>query len=231
MSKYGQYCPTARAVEILGDRWTLLIVRDLLGGAVHFNALERGLPGIPRAVLTDRLKRLQRYGVIERHAEENRRKTIYRLTEAGVELLPLIQFLTQWGARWAFGEPEESELNPPLLLWWIHDRIYMERLPNHQVVVEFDFYETRPNRYWLVLRPDDVSVCMTPPGFDTDLMVTAELNTFFQVWVGRVPFADALREERIVLDGTPNLIHNFPSWLALSRAAPAVQSELAAKVV
>jgi len=107
----------------------------------------------------------------------------------------------------------------------------MDRLPDHQVVVEFDFYESRPNRYWLLLRPDDVSVCLTPPGFDTDLLVTAELSTFFQVWVGRIPFADALREERIVLDGTPNLIHNFPSWLALSRAAPVVQAEMASKLI
>ena len=110
MNKYGQYCPIARAVEILGDRWTLLIVRDLLFGAQHFNELEHGLPGIPKALLTDRLRRLQQVGAIVRQSESGGRRTRYQLTPAGWELYPVIESLTRWGAKWAFGEPEPNDL-------------------------------------------------------------------------------------------------------------------------
>ena len=226
MNKYGQYCPMARAAEILGDRWTLLIVRDIICGAQHFNALERGLPGIPRAVLTGRLKRLREAGIIERQEASPGRKSSYRLTQAGWELYPVIETLTHWGAKWAFGEPEKSELQPVLLLWWMHERLDRAQLPAQRVVVEFDFLESRPERYWLVLKPEDASVCIQHPGFEIDVLVTAELSAFFQVWLGRMHFSDALREERIQLDAPPALIRQFPSWFTLSLAAPAVRAAM-----
>jgi DNA-binding HxlR family transcriptional regulator len=128
-----------RAAEILGDRWTLLIVRDLLCGAQHFNQLERGLPGIPRALLAERLRRLQQVGVLQRQAAPNGQRTRYELTQAGRDLKPVIDMLMHWGATWAFGEPEPSELDPVLLMWWMRDRVNHERLPERQVVVEFAF--------------------------------------------------------------------------------------------
>lgn len=108
-------------VEILGDRWTLLLVSDRLFGAQHFNELERGLPGIPKALLTERLRRLQQVGALIRQNEPGSHRTCYRLTQAGLELYPVIESLTRWGAKWAFGEPEPAELNPVLLLWWMRD--------------------------------------------------------------------------------------------------------------
>ncbi|HZD57232.1 MAG TPA: helix-turn-helix domain-containing protein [Anaerolineales bacterium] len=224
MNKYGQYCPTARAVEILGDRWTLLIVRDLLLGAQHFNELERGLPGIPKALLAERLRRLQQVGAVERLSESGGRKSRYQLTPAGWELYPIIDSLTRWGAKWAFGEPEPAELNPVLLLWWMRDRVNPERLPEHRVVVEFNFRETRPKRFWLVLDPGDVSVCVKHPGFDIDILIQAELAALYEVWYGRITFARAIREERLEIDSTPALIHAFPKWFALSPVAGLVRA-------
>ena len=224
MNKYGQYCPTARAVEILGDRWTLLIVRDLLLGAQHFNALERGLPGIPRALLAERLRRLQQVGVIERLGESGGRRSRYRLTPAGWELVPVIDSLTRWGAKWAFEEPEPEELNPVLLLWWMRDRVNPERLPGRRVVVEFIFRETRPSRFWLVLDPNDVSVCLKHPGFEIDMLIQAELAALYEVWLGRLTFARVIREERVEIDATPALIRAFPKWFALSPAAEIVRA-------
>jgi DNA-binding HxlR family transcriptional regulator len=214
----------ARAIEILGDRWTLLIVRDMICGAQHFNAMERGLPGIPKAVLNNRLKRLQQAGIVERQAEPSGRKSHYELTQAGWEIYPIVETLTHWGAKWAFGEPEKSELNPVLLLWWMHDRVDRERLPGQRVVVEFHFVESRSERYWLVLNKEDVSVCIHHPGFEIDMLVTAELSAFFQVWLGRMAFSDALREQRIQLDALPALMREFPAWFTLSPAAPMVRA-------
>jgi DNA-binding HxlR family transcriptional regulator len=227
MNKYGQYCPMARAVEILGDRWTLLIVRDLICGTRHFNALERGLPGISKALLAERLKRLQQVGLLERVVENSSRKTSYHLTQAGLELYPVIETLTQWGAKWAFGDPEENELNPVLLLWWMHDRVHRDRLPPQRVVVEFDFQESHPKRYWLILKPEDVSVCVRHPGFEIDVLVTGTMSAFYQVWVGKIAFTDALRDQRITLDGLPAFARGFPDWFSLSPIAGVVRSTFA----
>lgn len=224
MNKYGQYCPVARAAEILSDRWTFLILRDLICGARHFNALERGLPGIPRAVLANRLKRLQLAGIIEREGKSGGQKVSYRLTPAGAALTSVIDALRDWGAMWAFGEPEDTELDPVLLLWWMHSRVYPEKLPKNRVVVEFDFKEARPARYWLVLTPEDVSVCMNHPGYDVNILVTAELKSFYQVWLGRTAFQDALRSDKIQLEALPALIRDFPGWFMLSPMADAVKS-------
>ena len=98
MHLYGQYCPVARAAEILADRWTVLIVRELLADVIHFNELERGLPHISRSLLAERLRRLERAGVLERRAAPRGKPTEYRLTSAGRELQRVIDDLGEWGA-------------------------------------------------------------------------------------------------------------------------------------
>ena len=225
MYKYGQYCPIAKAVEILGDRWTLLIVRDLLTGTCHFNDLERGLPGISRGLLAERLRRLEQMEIIQKVKLENgRHRTAYHLTEAGQELHGVINSLLLWGARWAFEEPQETDLDPVLLMWWLRDRIRTDQLPQPRVVVRFDFVGAKYEKFWLLLSQEDASVCLTNPGFDLDLLVTADLSTFFQVWMGRLEFADALRNGRIQIEGIPAFVNAFPSWLMYSLAAPVVRT-------
>lgn len=224
MTKYGQYCPIARSVEILGERWTLLIVRDLLAGKQHFNELERGLPGISRALLADRLRHLQRVGVLERQSEANGRKTKYQLTPAGQELSQIVAAFTQWGAKWAFGEPDASELDPILLLWWMRDRVYMDRLPRRRVVVEFAFQGPSRYTYWLVMQPTDVSICLTHPGFEVDVQVTSDLTTLYKVWLGQITFSEAMRERRVELIASSALTRSFPRWFAWSPVAKVVRA-------
>ena len=225
MYKYGQYCPIAKAVEILGDRWTLLIVRDLLTGTHHFNELERGLPGISRGLLADRLRRLQRLELVEKVELKNgRQRTAYYLTEAGQELKAVVDSMLVWGARWAFEEPEEDELDPVLLMWWIRGRVRQDQLPDEQVVVRFDFQGPKSETFWLLLNQADVSICLTDPGFDLDLLVTADLAAFYQVWLGRLTFAEVLATKQVIVDGIPALAEALPNWFAYSLAAPAVRA-------
>jgi DNA-binding HxlR family transcriptional regulator len=210
------------ATEILGDRWTLLIVRDLLLGVRHFNDLERGLPGISRGLLSARLSRLEQHGVLEKHSLGRGRKTEYRLTPAGTELNAVINSLTTWGARWAFGEPEEEQLDPILLMRWMRGRIRQDKLPRERMVVQFDFYYKKMETYWLLLNPNDVSVCLTHPGFDTDILVTADLSSFFQLWLGRISYKEALESQQVQVEGLPALVKAFPTWFTWSPAAPVV---------
>lgn len=228
MHSYGQYCPVAKAAEVLGDRWTLLIVRDLIClRARHFNDLVRGLPGISRSLLAQRLQQLERIGIVERQAGGKGRATEYHLTVAGRELEKVIEALLEWGARWAFGEPDQAELDPVLLLWWMRRGTHLDRLPPQRVVVQFDFHGARTGSYWLLLERSDVSVCLQHPGFEIDLLVTADIAVFYQVWLGRISFAETLRHQRVELDGVPALVRAFPAWFAWSPAAEAVRTAAA----
>lgn len=224
MSAYGQYCPMAKALEILGDRWTLLIVRDMITGTTHFNELERGLPGISRALLAKRLRQLQDGGVIQkRNHRSGRQTTEYHLTEAGFALRDVVNGLLDWGAAWAFGDPTPQELDPLLLLWWMHQRVNRDQLADDRVVVQFDFYGAETGSYWLVLTPDDVTLCLTDPGYELNVLVTADLATFFKLWLGRISYQDAIRDSRVLVEGIPRHVRAFPRWFAWSPAAAAVR--------
>jgi DNA-binding HxlR family transcriptional regulator len=226
MHLYGQYCPVARASEILADRWTPLIVRELLAGLHHFNDLDRGLPGISRALLVERLRRLEQMGIVERRVGPEVRAVEYFLTRAGQELQRVIDVLGGWGARWAFGDPRPSELDPIVLLWWMRRRVHRHRLPARRVVIQFDFYGGRAGTYWLVLERTDVSVCLQHPKFDVDLRVTADIAGFYRVWLGRTTLGQATRDGLVRLDGMPGAVRAFPHWFSWSPMAEAVRGAI-----
>ena len=223
MRSYAQYCPVANATEVLGDRWTLLIVRELLGGASGFNELQRGLPGISRSVLTDRMRALERAEVVERRTGPRARTLEYRLTPAGRDLQPVVQALGEWGATWSFTEPRAEELDPDLLIVWMARHVDRGRLPPNRTVVKFDFREPR-RRYWMVLEPSEVSVCLQHPGFDVDLEVTVDTATLFRVYLGRADLAGAMRAGRLTLSGPQALQRGFGRWFTWSAFAPASRS-------
>jgi DNA-binding HxlR family transcriptional regulator len=219
MSKYGQYCPVAKSLEILGDRWTLLIIRDVLTGTSHFNDLERGLPGISRALLASRLRQLQRAGVVEKRLTgSGRQSTAYQLTPAGLELLPVVSALRTWGEAWAFGDPTPNELDPVLLMWWMRSRVDIERLPERRVVAQFDFHGAAIISFWLVLTRGDVTLCLTDPGYEVNLLITADLADFYRLWVERISYSDALQTHDVRVEGVPRLARAFPQWFGWSAA-------------
>src|SRR5512141_341376 len=224
MAKYKQYCPVARSSEILADRWTPLIVRELLAGSRPFNEIERGLPGISRSLLVARLRHLEKNGVVERRVSREPAAVEYLLTEAGSDLRQVVEQLGAWGVRWAFGEPRADELDPVLLLWKVHQRINREALPARRTVLEFDFTGRNGRRLWLVLEPHEVSMCLKPPGFDSDLHVRADLRYFYSVWLGSIDYDAALRCGGIAVQGPPALAHALPRWFLWSPMAKFVRA-------
>src|SRR2546421_81909 len=227
MHLYGQYCPVARAAEILADRWTVLIVRELLADINQFNELERGLPHISRTLLTERLRRLEQTGVVERRAAARGKPVEYRLTVAGRELQRVIDVFGEWGARWAFGEPRRTELDPIILLWWMRRRVNADAIPRRRIVIEFDFRGVPRQNYWLLIEPDDVSVCLKNPGYDIDVLVTADIMVFYRVWLGRSTLAEAMRRNQVRLDGAPADLRAFPRWFSWSPMADTVHAAMA----
>ena len=218
MSRYGQYCPITRSLEVLGDRWTLLVVRDLLVGATRFNELARGLPGMSRALLSKRLDQLRRDGLLT-HTDG-----AYRPTAACEELRPLIFGLAEWGARWAFGEPRPDEMDPTVLMWWIRGRIDPDRLAGGgRTVLHVRVPDARRTRFWFVVTPGDVSLCFTDPGFDVDVTVESSLGVLYQVWVGVVALPAAVRDGLVTLTGRREAVRRLPGALLLSPVAPFVE--------
>jgi DNA-binding HxlR family transcriptional regulator len=212
---YGQYCPITRAVEVLGERWSLLIVRDMITGSTRFNDLARGNPGLSRSLLSKRLRQLERAGIVEKVDDE------YLLTGAGRDLEPVVMGLGAWGARWQFGDPRDEELDPELLMWWVHDRLDLSCLPERRVVLEFDFTDQR-RRFWIVRDAGGPSVCSTDPGFDVDVVVRTSLPTLYRVWLGRQDLRRAVRDGEVELSGQDALVRRMPEVLELSPVAPFV---------
>jgi DNA-binding HxlR family transcriptional regulator len=229
MDGYGQYCPVARAAEVLADRWTVLIIRELLADVQHFNELERGLPRMSRTLLAERLRRLQRAGVLDRRGASRGKRTEYRLTSAGRELQPIIDRFGEWGARWAFGDPRLNELDPIVLLWWMRRRVCIEPIGKRRVVIQFDFSGGPRQSYWLLIQPTDVSVCLKNPGFDINVIVSADIMAFYRVWLGRVTLPEALRRHQVRLNGAPAEVRAFSSWFSWSPMADTVRAALADK--
>jgi DNA-binding HxlR family transcriptional regulator len=224
MNTYGQYCPVAKGSEIIADRWTPLILRELLADIHRFSDLQRGLPGISRSLLVNRLRRLEAAGVLERRPGPGGRHLEYHLTAAGWALRPVVMELGEWAARWAFGDPEPAELKPEVLMGWMTRRVNRELLPDRRIVVRFDLERTTKRWWWLVMQPNDISVCRTDPRFDADLLVRAGLDDLYRLWLGRITFGAARAQNLVQIEGPSSLVRAFPSWMALSPLAPAVRA-------
>ncbi len=212
---YGQYCPVTRAVEVLGERWSLLIVRDLICGWTRFNELSRGNPGLSRSLLSKRLRQLEQAGVIEHVGDE------YLLTDAGRELEPIVMQLGAWGAKWQFEDPRADELDPALLMWWVHDRLDLSPLTQERLVLEFDFVDQR-RRYWIVSDQQGPSVCDYDPGFEIDATVHAPLSVLYQLWFGQGDLRSAIRNGHIELSGRQPVVTAMPEVLQLSPLTPLI---------
>lgn len=218
MATYGQFCPVAKAMEVLDERWTLLVVRELLTGSTHFNELRRGLPKMSPALLSKRLRSLERTGILRRTVDDG--SVTYTLTTAGQELRPLVESLGAWGVRW-IGELGEQDFDPHLLFWDMQRTVPVDRWPSSRTVVAFEFDDVRPkvSHWWLVVSDRDVDVCDYDPGFEVDVTVSSSLRTLTRIWRGDVSWQQALRAGSVdVLAPTP-VRPLVPEWLGQSTLA------------
>lgn len=218
MDSYRQFCPVAKAAEVVTRKWTPLVVRELLQGSHRFNDLKRGLPAISPSLLSRRLTELQEAGVVVRRLSEEGDHPEYHLTRAGEELRPIIESLGAWGKRWSRSELSREDLDAGLLMWDLHRRISHDRLPERRVVVHFRFRDAPEEErdFWLVLDGDDVDLCLKDRGLDDDLRVVTDVGTLTSVWLGDAPLSRAVERRKVRLRGPEDLRRAFPGWLGLS---------------
>ncbi len=218
MRTYGQYCPIARGAEIFAERWTPLIIRNLYLGCRSFSEILEGAPGLSRTLLSQRLKQLERLGVVKSAVKSDGRGRHYELTLAGHDLFKVCESLGEWGARWLEIAPEN--LDPFVVLWSMCNALRRDRLPDQRIVIRLDFTgRQRRERFWLLIEHGDTEICREYPGLDEDLYITAEAEAFVKWHAGQLSWAEATRDRRIQLHGPSWLVRAFPTWNARSMFA------------
>jgi DNA-binding HxlR family transcriptional regulator len=212
MRGYGQFCPVAKGAEVFAERWTPLVLRELLCGSTHFSDLHRGVPLMSRTLLSTRLKQLEEIGVVKRKGPE------YHLTEAGREFAPIVEHLGEWGQRWFRSKFGKEELDVTLLMWDMRRTVKSDAFPPERISVQFDFSDQPASKrmWWLVSDHGDVDLCATNPGFEVALFVTTDLRTMCRVWLGDLAVRGAVNSGQIELDGPRELRQRFERWLGLS---------------
>jgi len=218
MSTYGQFCPVAKAMEVLDERWTLLVVRELLAGSTRFNDLRRGVPKMSPALLSKRLRTLERAGVVTRVEEGGR--VAYHLTQAGQELRPLVEALGAWGVRWVHQMGEE-DLDPHLLFWDMKRTVPVDAWPRSRTVVHIrlDDVPAKVGAWWLVVADGEVDTCDVDPGYEVTAQVTTSLRTLTRIWRGDVSWEAAVRAEDVDILAPAPVRRDVPAWFGQSTLA------------
>ncbi len=215
-----EYCPVSIGAKLIGDRWSLLIVRELLQGATRFNEIHRGLPTLSKSLLSSRLRGLVKQGLVEHR--NDRATGSYHLTPAGEDLREVIVAVGAWTVQWRFPAPNAAVADSPLLLWRMFQALRLDHLPPRRVTVEFTFSDAKPDRGWMILDGAESSLCMEPPGNDAEMVVDGSVETWLAVWFGHRSFADAVETRSLVLTGTPALTSELHRWFDPSVFAASV---------
>lgn len=219
MKGFGQFCPVAKATEVLGERWTPLIIRELLCDDQSFNSLRKGVPLMSPSLLSSRLKSLEAAGVVDRICSG--KSVTYTLTEAGEELRPIVEQLGVWGQRWARSDMSKADLDPGLLMWDMHRNINASYFKAARTVLRFEYFDFPPSQrlYWLVVEDDDVDICVKDPGHDVDLFVRSPLATMTHIWMGDMSIASARRRHGLELSGNTAIKRDMEKWIGRSTLA------------
>ncbi|MGV9709652.1 winged helix-turn-helix transcriptional regulator [Gordonia sp. NPDC003424] len=217
MPSYGQFCPVAKAMELLDERWTILVIRELLLGSRHFNELRRGVPKMSPALLTKRLRGLERAGVV--HRSEVGGRSVYTLTEKGEELNDVVTALSTWGIRW-IAELGDADLDPHLLLWDMRRTIPVDRWPRGRTTVAICFTDVvgKASSWWMVV-DNQVEVCDFDPGYEVAASIRTDLRTLTRVWRGDVAWSTVLADNRISVDGASGVRRAMPAWIGQGSSA------------
>ncbi len=220
MKSFGQFCPLAQASQLLCERWTLLVVRELVAGSTRFNELQKGVPLMSPTLLSSRLKQLCDAGVIVKSGAGG--KTSYELTEAGLELAPIVKLIGAWGHRWVQTSLVIEDLDASLLMWDMRRSVNPDAFPAHRIVVQFEFPDASKGAtdWWLVAEDGDIDLCLTDPGKEVDIVIRSPLAKMTAVWTCQLTFKEAVRQGEIEVFGDASLVDKLQDWLqtsALSR--------------
>lgn len=216
MKSYGQFCPLAQATQLLCERWTLIIVRELVAGSTRFGELQKGAPLLSPTLLSTRLKQLISAGVVELRGDKAH--PTYHLSQAGQDLRPIIELLGIWGHRWVASQLDDADMDAGLLMWDMRRTVDASMFPDRRLVVQFEYPDALPGtcNWWLVSENGEIDLCLTDNGYDVDIVIRSSLRTMIEVWTCRRSFNDAVRDRDMQVQGDPRLATELQRWLRAS---------------
>lgn len=221
MEKYCQFCPVAKAAEILCEKWVILVLRELMMGSTRFGQLRRGLPRISPSILSRRLKTLEEQGVIARVKKEDDTGYDYHLSESGEELRPIVLGFGTWGHRWAKNKIVKEDLDAGFLLWDMRRRLNVDYFGDERIVINIEFTDQdKHDRYWwMVIDNGEIDLCFEDTGHDPDIIITTTLRTMTQVWLGYEKLNTMVEKRKMKMLGSKKHLRNISKWIGRSTFA------------
>jgi DNA-binding HxlR family transcriptional regulator len=216
MTSYADYCPISMGVDVLGDRWTPLVIRELMVGATGFNEIHRGIPRISRTLLAQRLRQLERAGLLDRVVSERGRAGRYALTPAGEALTPIVWAMGHWAAEWVFGDPTEDDCDGLSVIWRLHQHAVPTKLPSTRTVVHVVLTGHGGAEGWLEIDSAGITVCRDDQGHRVDLAVEADTAQMHRWLVGRTTFRELVSKGHARVLGPSRLARAFPTWFDMT---------------
>lgn len=219
MKTYGQFCPLAQATQLLCERWTLLIARELLAGSSRFSELQKGVPLMSPTLLSARLKSMLKAGIIKMDGQKGEHG--YSLTPAGLELRPIVELLGAWGHRWSRSHLETGDLDAGLLMWDMRRTVDSAVFPKQKVVIEFEYNDAPEGarHWWLVCEDNEIDLCLTDNGYDVDCLIKCSLKSMTAVWICEYSLNEAVKKGDIKVLGNPDIARKLQDWLRSSGLA------------
>ena len=215
--EFGQFCPIAKATEIIGEKWTVLIIRESLMGSTRYSEFQRGLSLISPTMLAKRLDSLVAHGLLMKKKISGQKGYEYFPTPSCKELLPIIRSLGDWGMRWARANLTEKDYDVELLMLYLQRSIVPENLPGNESVIRFKFTDIKEmSEWWLLITDDKVDICIKDPGKDVDVHFTSSVKTMADIWMGDMTYRKAVADGGLKIVGHSSLTRNITSWMKLS---------------
>ncbi|WP_457300518.1 winged helix-turn-helix transcriptional regulator [Phyllobacterium sp. P5_D12] len=219
---YNQYCPVAKACEVLEPRWTLLLLCEMWSGSTRFNEIRRGVPGMSPSLMSKRLREMESKGLVARTENPSTGDINYTTTTIADELEPIVLELGKWAHRNVDAEVTLENLDAKLLMWNMRRKININALPARRSVIEFTYPELpkEEQNFWLIAKPGTpVDLCSLDPGHDVDLFVSADLKAMTSAWIGCSTLRAEISRGKISLIGDMAIAASIDSWLGRSTFA------------
>jgi DNA-binding HxlR family transcriptional regulator len=213
----GSLCPAMASADILGDKWTLLLLREMFLGTTRFGRFQKAIPRMSPSILSKRLKTLEAADIIIRKATPSGQAAEYRLTRSGRELGPIVENMAVWGMRWRKRSIAAQDCDVGGFMWDFHRTLNTASLPDGETVILVQISDRRDlNTWWVIANGDAVDLCVDDPGHEVDVYLTATLPNLIALWLGDVGVQPAVDDKTIFLDGPRHLLNTAQDWMAQS---------------
>lgn len=205
------------SADILGDKWTLLLLREMFLGTTRFGGFQKAIPRMSPSILSKRLKTLEAAEIIIRKSAPTSQTADYKLTRSGRELGPIVENMAIWGMRWRKRSIAAQDCDVGGFMWDFHRTLNTEGLPDGETVILVQISDrTDLNTWWVIANGESVDLCPTDPGHNVDVYLTATLANLVALWLGDVGVREAVEAKTVFLDGPRHLTNTAQDWMAQS---------------